>query len=470
MNIFLIDIIKSFGKEDEQKIFDFLDSPFFNQGVIVPELKALYMAIRQAAPDYSKTQLDSNTIYNAVFPGKPFVEGKLDKLMSDLKKQLRLYALANEYFSEKNEVEQQIAWAAWLRKKNLRERFHQAIDKLKKRKAVESVEEFHILLKIATEEFEWEREHNSFLGDLGIPRLIRQLDLYYFTFRTDLSSRILLQQQVANLSRLEISNKEETDFETSSVLLALLKKLNFLLQKETLNASDFQTFTDLLKNNQSKLPADVLKGYLAFLRSICTMLINNGHLEYVPILHQIHRNSLAEGDLLFDNKIENNSFLNIVQIAIRANEVQWAEDFIEEYKNRIYGGDEDGFIIQYSVASCLFAEGRFVETLDHIPLEPSSTFYQLMTRRLELKAYYELDSELFSYKLDAFRKFIERTAPKSITTNLRKMNLNFIYILTQLIQSPKKDRSRAEKILKRIEEKTVICDRAWLMEKANALK
>jgi len=93
-----------------------------------------------------------------------------------------------------------------------------------------------------------------------------------------------------------------------------------------------------------------------------------------------------------------------------------------------------------------------------------------MTRRLELKAYYELNSELFTYKLDAFRKFIERTAPKSIAANLRTMNLNFIHVLNQLIQSPPKDKDRAAKILRRIKEKTLICDRSWLMEKANALK
>lgn len=470
MNTFLIEIVKALGGEDRQAVSAFLDSPFFNKGGNAAELKALYEAICQAGPDFSEEQLERDIIYTAVFPGKTFVAGKLDKLMSDLKKQLRLYVLAKEYFSQENEDEQQLAWVSWLRKQNLGERFELAIVKLKKRKKMESVEEFQTLLKIAREEYEWESAHNNYLGDLGITDLIQQLDLFYITYRTDLSNRILLQQKVANLARLDSTHKEDGVFEFSSSLLDVLKNLNQFLQKDIPDASDFQEFANILKANQDKLPADVIKTYSTFLRNLCTLLIDSGKLEFVPILHQIHRNSLAEGNLIFGNKIENNSYLNIVQIAIRAKEVAWAKEFTEQYKHLIYGGDQDGFIYRYSMASCLFAEGQFNQALEQLPGESSSTYYQLMIRRLELKAYFELDSELLTYKLDAFRKFIERTAPKSIATDLRTMNLNFIYILNQLIQSPPKDKSRAAKILKRIEEKRLICDRSWLMEKANALK
>ena len=73
------------------------------------------------------------------------------------------------------------------------------------------------------------------------------------------------------------------------------------------------------------------------------------------------------------------------------------------------------------------------------------------------------------YKLDAFRKFIVRTAPKTIAANLREMDLNFLNILLQLAQSPPKDKIRSAKLVERIERKKLVADRAWLIEKAKEL-
>ena len=92
-----------------------------------------------------------------------------------------------------------------------------------------------------------------------------------------------------------------------------------------------------------------------------------------------------------------------------------------------------------------------------------------MVRRLELKILYELQSDLLLYKIDAFRKFIVRTATKTISANLRTMDLNFLNILMQISQAPLKDKARAALILKRIDQKALLADRPWLIEKAKEL-
>lgn len=92
-----------------------------------------------------------------------------------------------------------------------------------------------------------------------------------------------------------------------------------------------------------------------------------------------------------------------------------------------------------------------------------------MLRRLELKAYFELKSEILFHKLDAFRKYIERTAPKSLSRDLQEMDSNFIYILLTLAQSPEKDKAKSKVLIKRIEGKKRIAERNWLLEKAKSL-
>lgn len=430
----------------------------------------LFEAILGAAPDFQEEDLDKENLYRLVFPGKPFVHGKMDKLMSELKKILRLFVLNNEYFSDQNEENQQILWASWLRNNEFGDRFNLAISKLKKRNSKESIEEFRSLLRIAEEEYLWESSHNKFSGDLGIKNMIHHLDLLYFSTRLDLANRILLQHKVTNIPLITIEKSEEADYLEKSVFLKIMKEVNQLFQKETPVIEDFQTLANLIEENKSRIPVQVLRNYSTYLRNYCTLLIDSGHPEFIMVLHQMHRSNLESGYLVTGGKLESNSYLNIVQIAIRAKEIIWATVFTKEYRDKIHGGEQSDFFYRLNLANCLFAENKFEEALDTLPEESPTSYYHLMTRRLELKAYYELDSDLLIYKMDSFRKYIERTAPKSIAENLRTMNLNFIYILNQLSQSPPKDKARSEKILKRIEEKKQIGERAWLIEKAKGLK
>jgi hypothetical protein len=178
---------------------------------------------------------------------------------------------------------------------------------------------------------------------------------------------------------------------------------------------------------------------------------------------------LEKGVLFNDGRLSANAYLNLVQIAIRAKEVAWAIQFATEYKTYIAGGDDTNFFYHYSLASCLFAKGQHDEALDLLTENAPSPYYHLMVRRLELKIYYELDHELLPYKIDAFRKYLERTAPKSVSTQNSDLNINFLSMITQISQSPRKDGKRSAKLIERIQSKKMIAERSWLLEKARAL-
>ncbi|MDX1911469.1 MAG: hypothetical protein SFV22_08300, partial [Saprospiraceae bacterium] len=448
---FLIEIVQKLGVNSRNEVLAFLQSPYFNRDTHAREVVTLYETLVAAAPDYDGAALDKEKMYQTIFPGKAFVPGKMDKLMTELKKMLRLFVITQQALSADNEVNQQLAWVAWLRKQNLKDRYHLAFNKLKNRKAVESLDEYRIRLEIAREAYEWESTHNHLQGDLHIPQLTEQLNLYHLAFRLDLHNRFLLQQKVANVQKTNEFDRNEADYIRESPFLGMLKQMNNLLQKDTPGSADFLLFTEFLEHNKTHIPADVIRLYSAYLRNICTLLINAGHLEYYPILHQIYKDSLAEGNLIYMGRIEANAYLNIVAIAIGAGEPDWAKEFTENYKNLIH--DPHPFYYEFNTARCLFATKQYEEVLlilqKETILSSASNFYQLLVRILELKAYYELDSELLPFKMDACRKFIERTTPKAIPKRLNAMNLNFIYILNQLVQSPRKSPDRAEKILKR---------------------
>jgi len=471
-NTYLLEVIKALQPSERQEIVVFLASSFNTRSGNALELKRLYQIVLDAAPDFLETQISKETVYPQVFAGQNMVPGKLEKLMAELNKLLRNYILSKRYFNERNEVAQQLDWAAWLREKGLADRSLQVVSKLKGNKVLEigeSFNRFHIEMRIAEEEHIWELTHNQIKGDLKIPQLAYYLNQYFYLYRNELANRYLLQQKGTQLPDLDFSQYDLDFYINKSSLIEISQHFYAVFKKEIPSMLDFEQLLKILNSKEDQLSFETKKELYAYLRSACTLLINSGNTSLILILHLLHKNNLERGYFSINGKMSPNVYMNLVQVAIRVNDYEWAANFTEEYKDLIIGGDEDLYYYKFNVAYILFAKGSFEKALDWLPDAPSNVHYHHLVRILELKIYYETQSDLLLYKIDAFRKFIERTAPKTIAPNLREMDVNFLNILLQLAQSLPKDKARSARLIKRIEEKKLIADRAWLLEKAHAL-
>lgn len=472
-NTYLLEVIQALRPEERQEISLFLTSPLYNRGGNAVELAKLYQIIINAAPDFPEHLINKDIVYEQVFPGQAIIQGKLEKHMADLNKLIRNYLLISRNLSESNDIQNQVDWAAWLRERGLGDRARQVFAKLKTQRKNEANSEsldFNRLgLIIAEEEHEWESTYNQAKGDLSIPNLIYWLDLYYHNYRIELKNRYFLQQKLTNLPNLELFDAGVDFYFGESVLLQISRKIYDLLANDSPNIEEFKGLMQFLNQSQNVLTYQSLAQFYAFLRSTCSLLINNGSYNLIPVLHEIHKDNLLRGYFFVNEEVSPNTYVNLVTIAIKADEVNWGKEFTEEYKMRIIGGGNDQFFYSFNMARCLFAEGKFEEALEYLPEAPSNSHFHHMVRRLELQIYYELRSDLLLYKLDAFRKFIERTAPKTIAANLREMDINFLNILLQLSQSPMKDKARSARLVARIEGKKLVADRAWLLEKAREL-
>ncbi|HAD13739.1 MAG TPA: hypothetical protein DCF33_15035, partial [Saprospirales bacterium] len=96
--------------------------------------------------------------------------------------------------------------------------------------------------------------------------------------------------------------------------------------------------------------------------------------------------------------------------------------------------------------------------------------YLLTGKRLELKAYYELNSDLLPYKIDAFKVYLSRTSAKQISPAIKQQLSDFINFLAQLASSIPGDEKRSDILSRRIREKKQAAEWRWLLEKAEVLK
>lgn len=478
LNTYVFEVLGTFSSEEMAAFREFLESPYFNHGHRAGEIKALFQVFEAAQKASDPDMLKKERVFEQVFTNSPMVKGKLDKLTSEFKKLLQTFLLVQRYLNHKTEQEHLLDLAMDLRLRGLEDKYRQALEKTQevvKSTGWESLDNYLLHLNVAMEAHEWNSTYNKVKGDLGIPEVLLHLDKYYYAQRLELLNRLLLQQKATILPSDSVTPTQELweipqSFRESGNLLPIVWKIYAILKAPIPNTHDFEQLLEVLKTHESKISPHHLKEYYAYLRNLCTLLINRNHTEFRLILFQIQKDNLARGYYYYDGKISPNSALSITRSALGVQAYSWANEFVECHKGLIIDENETFDFYRMNKALCLFVEKKYEAALEIIPFGSSYSFYHLLARDLELKIYYEQDSDLLPYKIDAFKMFISRAGDKILSKEQHESYVNFINFVRQLSLSPKtRDNARSEQLIRRINAKKLVAERAWLLEKARTL-
>jgi hypothetical protein len=472
----LFDAVRALSAQEKADFALFLLSPFFQKGFAAGELQLFYDLILQSIDKPMAGGITKEGVHGQVFPGKTFVESRMDRLMFELNRLIRVFLITKHYLREENEVQHTIDYAAIQRSKGQSFRVEKYAQKSKKGKTYqESPELFFDQYLIAREEHEWQSMYNKLKGDLGVPDLISSLDLFYFTLRLEMLNRFLLQQRAATLETPQViryaleAPPPPEHYIDAHPLLLITNKIHQLLRQPDPAIDGFNELMHLLESSADLLSPEVLRQFYSYLRNLCTILIDAGNVALNAVLHHLNQDNLRRGYFYHEGKIPPNAAANITMMAIRANNIEWAKNFIELHKGKIIDENETQDFYRMNVALVLFAEKKYEEALEMIPFGSTYSGYHLMARRLELKSYYELKSDLLPSKIDAFKMYISRASNKTFSANLSELYANFGNFVLQLSQSVPGDKKRSEQLIQRIQSKKLVAERGWLLEKAAEL-
>ncbi len=131
-NTYVIEVIRTFRDQEVEEFKLFLDSPYFNRGYNAEKLKLLYSLMVTAKHKDTLDAFDKTLVYKLIFPSMEMVEGKLDKLSSELKKLLQTFLTIQRYTAKDHEVQRMIDLTAEVRERGLEERYWQTLEKTKK--------------------------------------------------------------------------------------------------------------------------------------------------------------------------------------------------------------------------------------------------------------------------------------------------------------------------------------------------
>ncbi len=477
----LVELIKSLQAAEKENFLQYAQPSCFPGVKIKPHVASLLRICFSQPWQDSAHKLEKKDVFSELFPGAPYLEGKLEKLMVEAHRLIRVFLLAENYFREDNAYHQAFDYAEIVRTRGFNARYRNQLLKLQKMQdAVVHQHSFffhdQFLLEYAIHNEQ--SLNNQIKGDLNIPATLDALDMHHYLNQLALLNVYLLQQKIANIEvpvamqeRLQETRVPNRYLDRSPIIL-INHTIFTLLKKDLLELEDLQILSDQLYAHEKRIDLENLNAFFTYLRNICSLIAMQqpDRQEIYLMLFDLYKDNLERGFLHYEGKLLSSRYLAISECATRVKEHDWALNFIETYKHEIIGENENQDIYRFNKAFYLFSVGKFEECLDYIPATSPFLNYFLAGKNIELKALYETNSDLLPYKIDAYKMYLSRTSQKQLPAARRKKNLDFVNLLFQICTSIPGDVKRAKLIIERIEEKKQAVDWHWLMAKAEALK
>lgn len=120
-----LEILKIFSKEEFVSFFDFISSPYFNKNSNLVKLTTI---LKEYYPAFDSDELNNQSIYNKLYPGKKYNDNILKNLLSEFYSKCMAFT---EYESFKNDARLKMKkLVSELNKRNLDKFFIRSMDQL----------------------------------------------------------------------------------------------------------------------------------------------------------------------------------------------------------------------------------------------------------------------------------------------------------------------------------------------------
>ena len=223
----------------------------------------------------------------------------------------------------------------------------------------------------------------------------------------------------------------------------------------------FEELLILIEDHWQKFPPDEAMDIYLLAINYCIRQLNRGHRIYIRKAFDLYRKGLERKVLLDHGVISKFTYKNVLMLAIGLQEWDWAEAFLEQYKNHLPLKEREN-IYRYNLAIFYFRKPDYDKAM---PLLQQVTFqdvlYNLNARTMLLQIYYELEEfDALDSLLDSFRAFIRRHKE----LGYHKENYtNLISFVRQMRSLPPNAHKEKQQLKNEIEATASLAEKRWLL-------
>ncbi|OWY25757.1 hypothetical protein C7N43_31615 [Sphingobacteriales bacterium UPWRP_1] len=470
----LLDLLRVLQPKEIARLSDFIRSPFFNKQEV---LVNLFDEIIRFAPNYQSPMLSKEAVFTRIFgENVPYNDTKTRLLMSDAVKLIEKFIAID--ITENSEITQGI---------NLLDFYITRQPKY-----------FDPILKLARQVNEKHRKtsemayfHHNYLIELSIARFqsisnpsvqnnniweaARALDIYFLACKLRHYCNIYsLKQSIAVNEQLQM---EETILRYMEVhnycdipILKIWYSAYLVITKS--DEHHFELLCRYLQEYAGILSEWDLRNLYIYANNYCNRQFNKGNSRFYPIAFELFKRQI-ESKIIHDKGVfPQGVFKNMVTIAIRANETDWAYSFINNYYAMLPPPTQL-ITRHYSLAQVYLAKQDYEQTQKHIweaqQQQNKDIYHKTAIYRLCIKLYYLTnEDELLENTLNTFRVFIHRE--KTVTETSRQSNRNFINTVFKLLELPFLPAEKTALYEQQLMAYEYVAERDWLLERIREIK
>lgn len=476
----LLETLSVLTPDELAEFHRFVHSPFFNNGPYSRDCIALWECLRPYAPGFQHAGLEAKRMYVRVFPGKSYVKGKLDVVMS------KLHHLAKQYAAFSTvagfETPEPLRLAAFFRRRGLPHRAAPVLEKLRAgqaRHATRDAAYWYERFLTESEQHLLDTDLQNHHGHERLAESIRCLHLAHLTQSLQLLNNLFFARRKSNVDDglAEIlagslpAALRLVDLEQEPLLRLLKTGFDFVRAPEQHGEPELRAFWHDLETQADCLPADLLRALYGYARNHCTWQFNHGNLGFAALNLDLFKSCFSRGLLFENDKIQAATYLNLVQAGLIARDFDWLDAVMPQCRDRIVGVPVPAELYDYTRANCHYHQRQYDRALDLLREASDDLYNNLMARKLELKIYYETNSPLLDGKIENFKLFIFRQGKKRLPADVYRMNNKFIDLLRKLNNmAATGNKAGAATLIRQLDADTLVAERIWLREQLEKIR
>ncbi|MGB1207512.1 MAG: hypothetical protein ACPG5B_17820 [Chitinophagales bacterium] len=443
-NTEIIKLLQVFS-EKEIKIFKkFVAQKEYNKKRFCKEL---LVYIYRARPDFEGEKLDKEK-------AQAFLKKKKDDIDDGyLRQMLSILSQYAQDFLIENELQEQEIYKFLLLKKALDRRGFekmprkamQYIKGKKKVKQTSSILDFHEEYLTISYKHEIATQKNNQQKEVFFSDVAKAFDKY--TIVQELKNACVLPNNQRLLAtdnhEIDIDNlikrAEKQEFKQGTLFELYYLLLLILTAKEV--AKNWKKLLNILKNEAviSDLNKADRKTIILLVINFCNKKLRSGDFSYYLTQFELYQIMAEKGDLFEQGKLPTFHYKNIVRLACRANAFEDAQNFIDDYKNKVAQKYRENYY-HLNLAALFFYKNDYDKTLKNLVLVGDLERQDhLNVEMLFLKTYYALlvngdenYDEPLRDRMNAFETYLRRNK-KAIASHWAYYN-NFLDLFETVFQ------------------------------------
>lgn len=300
-----------------------------------------------------------------------------------------------------------------------------------------------------------------------------QLDLFYWIEKLKLFTAMLSQQRTGNYA-YDLKLMGEIlgflrDYPVEDVPELAIYYYSFLTLYEEENVTHYYNLRRLLDMYATVMPQKEAIELFDSALHYCTGKINKGDRAFLQEYFDVFEEAIQKGIFLQNGELATWRFNNIAASALGLGKLEWAENFVEKFKNHL-PADSRQNTYSFNLARVYRFQKKYDEVLELLQnVEYEDIGVNLISKMMLLITHYERrDLEVLDSFIESFRVFLNRH--KNIPQQRRLSYLNLLKYTRRLMRLSPGDKTAVKKLRDEIQrEKATIVSHEWLLEKVGEM-